>query len=338
MLAFSLFASALGSTQEPETYWTLWNEYRASGKRWLPEILSAEEHNSRFEIFKDAVDKITEHNAKGLSWKMGITSFTDMTPEEFKTKVVGSYCNEEFQANAKLNFAKTKVTEGRRRKVVETGVSMVDWTAEGKVTNVKNQQSCGSCWAFSTTGSIEGRTAIADNAAPVSLSEQELVDCDTVDSGCNGGAMQNGFNYAQENNGLCTELTYAYTATDGTCKSSTCTHVSPVSGYKTVSYGESYLETAVTAGPVSIAIEADQTAFQYYTSGVFSGDCGTSLDHGVLVVGFNNDSSDGAYWIVKNSWGTGWGESGYMRMCKDCDKNSGAGQCGLAEDASYPTI
>merc|ERR1719412_992880 len=111
---------------------------------------------------------------------MGITPFADMTPEEFKSKVIGNYCNDNFQSRASLKLAKTKLYEGRRRKVVESSnPSMVDWVSEGKITGVKNQGSCGSCWAFSTTGCIEGRTAIANDAAPISLSEQELVDCST---------------------------------------------------------------------------------------------------------------------------------------------------------------
>jgi len=213
----------------------------------------------------------------------------------------------------------------------------VDWVAQGKVSDVKNQGSCGSCWSFSTTGCIEARTAIANGATPISLSEQELVDCDDNDNGCEGGAMQNGFVYAMEHNGLCLESAYPYTATDGTCKSSSCTHYSPVSSYKSLSYGESYLEEAVAEGPVSVAIEADQMTFQLYAGGVLDGSCGTSLDHGVLAVGYSNDSSE-PYWKIKNSWGSSWGEAGYIRLCKNCGKNGSAGQCGLAADASYAVI
>merc|ERR1719208_336395 len=113
---------------------------------------------------------------------------------------------------------------------------------------------------------------------------------------------------------------YPYEAVDGTCTSSSCTHYDAISGYQDVNFGESSLEAAVAQGPVSIAIEADQMSFQLYTGGVFSGSCGTSLDHGVLAVGYGTDD-DGDYWIVKNSWGSSWGESGYIRLCRDCDKN-----------------
>jgi len=332
-------ATALGErTQTDETYWEMWTNWHKSGQRWLPDILTADEHESRFNIFMDNVDKITNHNAEGHSWTMGVTPFADMTAEEFGSRVVGDVCKDHFKANAKLNAAKEKLRQGRRLEV--SNPSSIDWVSQGKVSKVKNQGQCGSCWAFSTTGAIEARHAIAKSETfpgATLLSEQELVDCDENDSGCNGGSMQNGFLYAQEHSGLCSEDAYSYTATDGTCTESSCTHYDPVSSYKTVSTGESNLETAVAAGPVSIAIQANQNAFQLYTGGVFDGDCGTQLDHGVLAVGYDNDASE-PYWKVKNSWGDDWGEEGYIRMCKDCDKNGSSGQCGIAMDASYPTF
>jgi len=143
--------------------------------------------------------------------------------------------------------------------------------------------------------------------------------------------------YVKSAGGLCEESQYPYEAAGGVCQSAGCTHMDAITGYQDVESGETALENAVASGPVSIAIEADQMSFQFYTAGVFTGSCGTNLDHGVLVVGYSNDSADGAYWKVKNSWGSGWGESGYIRMCKNCDKNDGSGQCGIAMDASYPT-
>jgi len=152
-----------------------------------------------------------------------------------------------------------------------------------------------------------------------------------------GGIMQLGFEYSHDNGGLAKESDYKYTARDGTCKKSQYTHVTPAKSYKQVDVGETYLENAVASGPVSVAIQADQSAFQFYTGGVFTGSCGTSLDHGVLIVGYSNEGSS-PYWIMKNSWGTGWGEDGYMKMCKNCGKNGKKGQCGVAADGSYPTI
>lgn len=336
MLSVFLNSALAARTQTPETYWAMWQDFQKSGDRWMPEILHADEHNKRFEIFQDNVDKITEHNAKGLSWTLGVTPFADMTPKEFKDMVVTDQCKDSFQKDAKLIKAKNKLLQGRRRAIVDNP-SSVDWDTAGKVTNVKNQGSCGSCWSFSTTGGIESRTAIANNASPVSLSEQELVDCDTNDHGCNGGSMVYGIMYSEEHDGLCTESEYPYKAVAGTCMSSGCDHVSPTTGYEIVYGGESALETAVAAGPVSIAIEADQMAFQLYTGGVFSGSCGTALDHGVLVVGYGTDAGQ-KYWKVKNSWGASWGESGYIRMCKECGKNGSDGECGIADLPVYPKI
>jgi len=346
-MLFSLLAVGLASerTQTAETYWSMWQDFKASGIRWehLPEIFTAEEHGNRFNIFMDNVDKINRHNAEGHSYTMGITPFADMTAEEFKQKVVGQECKHDFDKKAKKNEAIEKLRTGRRR-AVGGNPDKVNWVTAGKVTAVKNQGSCGSCWSFSTTGSIEGRTAIANNASPVSLSEQELVDCDKSDHACNGGSMDLGMEYAASNKGLCLESEYSYHAVAGTCVESSCTHHSPISSHTDVAFGEDALETAVAAGPVSIAIEADQSAFQLYTGGVLdSSSCGAGLDHGVLAVGYDNTASD-KYWIVKNSWGSSWGENGYIRFCKDCNKNClfGSfhckGQCGIAAAAVFPVV
>merc|ERR1712127_383325 len=209
----------------------------------------------------------------------------------------------------------------------------IDWTTKGAVTPVKNQKQCGSCWAFSTTGSIEGAFQIAGNKL-TSLSEEELVECDHVDDGCKGGLMDNGFKYVEEH-GLCTESAYPYTSGEGvrgTCKSSKCTTAVKVKGFKDVpSKDEDALKTAVATQPVSIAIEADKSVFQLYKSGVMdSKACGVKLDHGVLAVGYG--VLDGKnYWKVKNSWGASWGQEGYILLGR------GENICGIAQQPSYPT-
>merc|ERR1712070_745575 len=197
----------------------------------------------------------------------------------------------------------------------------IDWTTKGAVTPVKNQASCGSCWAFSTTGSIEGRNQIK-NGKLVSLSEQELVSCASKygNQGCNGGLMDDGFKFVTAE-GLETEDSYSYKAATGTCDSTKeAAHdgLKPgvVTSFKDVASGsQTQLAAAVAEGPVSVAIEADQSGFQFYKSGVFSGTCGTNLDHGVLVVGYGTDSGKD-YWKVKNSWGATWGLEGYIMTAK----------------------
>lgn len=225
--------------------------------------------------------------------------------------------------------------------------SAVDWTAKGAVTPVKDQGQCGSCWSFSTTGALEGAYAIK-NSKLVSFSEQQLVDCDSLgnggrDHGCNGGLMDNAFSWIGKNNGLCLEADYPYvsgtTMTAGTCKTA-CSNVKGSDVVKFVdveSASDLAFSTALSLNPVSVAIEADQREFQLYKSGVFTGACGTNLDHGVLAVGYGVEGGV-EYYKVKNSWSTTWGDNGYIRLAKGASYNGGKGQCGILLQASYPVV
>jgi len=214
----------------------------------------------------------------------------------------------------------------------------LDWRTKGGVNAVKNQQQCGSCWAFSATGSMEGLSRTMDGKDTgklLNLSEQQLVDCSQAqgNQGCNGGLMDNAFQFVIANGGICDEKSYPYVAQDQTCQT-TCKPVFNIKGFTDVTPGsEDQLMSASTKTPVSIAIEADQQVFQFYSGGVLDdASCGTQLDHGVLVVGYGNAASDQKpYWIVKNSWGAQWGEKGYIRMVR------GKNQCGLSAEPSYPT-
>jgi len=280
----------------------------------------------RFGVFMDNLDTIVAHNAGGATWTMAVNEFADLTWEEFK---VGR-----FGYNGSLRGFRRSLPTVDASSMFTLPAS-VDWTTKGAVTPIKNQEQCGSCWAFSSTGSIEGSYEIKTGKLN-SLSEQQLVDCSQSygNMGCNGGLMDYAFEYVIANKGLCSESAYPYTAVTGTCKSSTCTSVSTITSYKDVTHNsEDALQAAVAQQPVSVAIEADQSGFQFYSSGVFTGTCGTALDHGVLAVGYGTQGTQ-AYWKVKNSWGTSWGMSGYILMGRNMQ--APYGQCGIAMEPSYP--
>jgi len=273
----------------------------------------------RFNIFKDNLGFIRNENAKNLSYTLGVNEFADLTNLEFMNLYAG------------LMEQPAGVPRSQHVLGGKAPQASVDWRTSGAVTPVKNQGQCGSCWAFSTTGAVEGSYKIKSGQL-VPLSEQQLVDCagSSGNQGCNGGFMDYAFEWIMKN-GICSEKDYPYTGRDGTCKK-TCKPVTKVAGYKDVTAGsESALLDAVTTTPVSVAIEADQSAFQFYRSGIFTAACGRQLDHGVLAVGYGTQGSQD-YWIVKNSWGASWGEQGYIRMIRNKD------QCCIADAASYPTM
>jgi len=210
-----------------------------------------------------------------------------------------------------------------------------DWVSKGAVTPPKNQGQCGSCWAFSTTGALEGAWQIAKGML-VALSEQQFVDCSKENNACGGGNMDAAFAFAKDH-AICTEASYPYSAKAGSCRTQ-CQEGLPrgaVAGYRDVAVNdERALMEAVLRQPVSVAIEADQAAFQLYGGGVLTKTCGDKLDHGVLLVGFGTDAGLD-YWKVRNSWGPSFGEGGYIRIQRGA---SGPGECGIQSMPSYPVI
>jgi len=282
-----------------------------------------EEFFRRFSIFKFNVDFIFNHNSGNSTYECGVNQFSDLTSAEFKAIYLGF--------KPELADSSSKVISLRDLEAVpiEAGAS-IDWTTKGAVTPVKNQGNCGSCWAFSTTGGVEGVVQIKHGHL-TSLSEQALVDCAGAygNQGCNGGLMDSAFKYVKAN-GLPTEAAYPYKGVNGACKAFTASADTKITGYVDVAHTESALLNAVNIEPISVAIEADQSGFQNYKSGIFSGACGKNLDHGVLTVGYGTSGTTD-YWKVKNSWGTSWGEAGYIRMIRGQD------ECGIANEPSYPT-
>jgi len=304
-------------------------EYQLLFTRFMTQYNKKYTHDTffyRYTVFKANMDKIYLANKEKHTYTLGMNEMGDMTHAEFKATKLG-------YKQIDRTFARSKNSDGPHTRV-KNPAAAVDWRTKGAVTPIKNQQQCGSCWAFSTTGSTEGAVQIATGQL-ISLSEQQLVDCSQAqgNQGCEGGLMDQAFQYIISNNGITEESNYPYTAQDGTCNSTAAAQVAAkISGYSDVTSGsESALIAAVNIGPVSVAIEADQACFQFYSSGILNDpSCGTNLDHGVLAVGYNGAGA-GGYWIVKNSWGTSWGMSGYVEIAMGID------ECGINTEPSYPT-
>lgn len=309
-------------------------------------------------IFNNWVDNdkyIELTNSKNLSYTLGHNAYSGMNLEEFG-ELMGFKANSDSIAKGLRGnaFDSVPVLEQKEILSLESLPTSVDWRAKGAVTPTKNQKSCGSCYSFSTTGALEGAYQIKYGNL-VSFSEQQIVDCSQIkyggpNMGCNGGQIEKSESWVGKNGGLCSEDSYPYvsgtTQTAGTCQK-TC---SLVSGSKILSSSavsansDNAMMTAIAQQPISVGIEADQQSYQLYQSGVFTGPCGTNLDHAVLLVGYG--TSNGLdYYILKNSWGTTWGtQGGYMLLGKNNDPatgkpyNGGKGQCGVLMEGVYPTL
>jgi len=301
-------------------------DYRQAFTLWTHQhnkVYSSEEFFARYDIFKANYDFVNSHNEQTAGFSVKLNKFADLTAAEFG-KIYNGYRAPSFRVSKP--HAEVFVAD----KNVQIPTS-VDWRSKGAVTGVKDQGQCGSCWSFSSTGSMEGSKALAGQGL-VSLSEQNLVDCSTAQGnmGCNGGLMDQAFEYVIQNGGIDTEASYPYTATGpNQCRYSAANIGDKISSYSDISSGdEDALAQAIAMKPVSVAIDASHSSFQFYNGGIYyEPACSSSqLDHGVLAIGYGD-----GYFLVKNSWGTSWGSAGYIQMSRGRSNN-----CGIATAASYP--
>jgi len=306
-------------------------EYALAFEQWVTKfekVYDSQETLYRFRIFSQNMEFVSQFNSENHESTVGLNKFADLTNTEFLERYAG------------LHVPQFHDVDPDHLYVPEQGQALptsVDWRNKGVVTGVKDQGQCGSCWSFSTTGSVEGAWAL--NYSLVSLSEQNLMDCSFSygNRGCNGGWMDSAFQYIISNHGVDTESSYPYEMKSTyNCRYNAANKGATISSYKDVASGsESSLQNAVVyRGPVSVAIDASHNSFQLYTGGVYYEPAcsATNLDHGVLVVGYGT-SSGGDYWTVKNSWGTGWGDAGYIYMARNKNNN-----CGIATAASFPIV
>ncbi|XP_042876581.1 procathepsin L-like [Penaeus japonicus] len=338
-ISVAVFVAVVASTSAVSFFSVVLEEWEAfkleHGKKYETDV----EESFRMKIFTENKHKIANHN-KGFSlghhtYKLKMNKYGDMLHHEFVSTMNG------FRGNHTGGYKTNRQYTGATFIEPDDDVQLpkqVDWRTKGAVTPIKDQGQCGSCWAFSATGSLEGQT-FRKTGQLVSLSEQNLVDCSRKfgNNGCNGGLMDNAFEYVKENGGIDTEDVYPYDGEDEKCHYNPRGAGAEDKGFVDVREGSEHaLKKAVaTVGPVSVAIDASHESFQFYSHGVYiEPECSPEmLDHGVLVVGYGVDNDGTDYWLVKNSWGTTWGDEGYVKMARNRDN-----QCGIASSASFPLV
>jgi C1A family cysteine protease len=313
-----IVVSAAFGQDDLKDLWASWKQQY--GKEYQDEVTEG----VRFGIFSSNYERIQAWNNAGNTATLALNKFADLTNEEFGALYTGAF-------PTPSNIQDAGIVELDETAIPDTW----DWRTQGAVTPVKNQGQCGSCWAFSTVACIEGLNKINGNTL-TSFSEQQVVDCDKTCYGCDGGWPYLGFQYVATS-GLETESDYPYTAETGTC------NYNSGEADKNLDTGSSFvtpknptaLKTAIYQQPVSVIVEADQDAFQFYSSGVITTGCGTALDHAITAIGYGTYSGQDAFWI-KNSWGTDWGVEGYVYISTSTTYNSGLGACGVLSEPQYP--
>jgi len=300
---------------------SLWNQYMTDYRLTFGDEAVAE---ARFQIFQDNLGIIRQLNLRSTHATFSITKFAHLNQDEFKKQYL--------TLKTTTDRSGAPVAKIYPKDLIGALPDTFDWRDKGAVTPVKDQGQCGSCWAFSATGNMEGQWFLAGNKL-TTLSEQNLVDCDhecldpnDCDAGCEGGLQPNAFNYVIKNGGIDTEDSYPYTAADDKCAFKANSIGAKISNWTFVSQNEDQAQAyMVDHGPLSVAVDA--TIWQFYFGGVITVGCGTSLDHGVLIVGYGQETDIWGqlitYWTIKNSWGADWGYDGYIYVEK------GTGCCGI---------
>ncbi|WOL02246.1 zingipain-1-like [Canna indica] len=281
----------------------------------------------RLGVFTGNMERVSSFlQSDKRSYTIGLNRFADLTTEEFIATFTGARSiSSNTSKPAPMPFPYANMAAPSR----------IDWRDNGMVTPIKDQGSCGSCWAFSSVASIESINKIARGKL-ISLSEQELVACDYNDAGCDGGLHYNAFAFVVSNGGITTEENYPYQPDQSACDAAKLSdHAVSITGYSLVpTEDEASLMKAVANQPVSVSIDASE--FMLYTGGIFDGPCEANLNHEVTLVGYGTDKNGTNYWIAKNSWGESWGDQGYLLLQKDVAEKEGL--CGLAIRASFPII
>jgi cathepsin L len=312
----------------------VWLSYKQEhGKLYGSDL---EETNRRL-IWESNVRFIHSHNIRASlgqhTFTVKMNKYGDLTNKEFRAMMNGFNMTAHQLSQQNKPAVLGHIFENPTVAIPDS----VDWRTKGYVNEVKDQGQCGSCWSFSAVASLEGQH-FKKNGKLVSLSEQNLVDCSSKfgNQGCNGGLMDQAFSYIKANKGIDTEQSYPYEARDGKCRFKPANVGATDSGFNDITSGDeqALTQAIATVGPIAIAIDASQSSFQFYSSGVYNEpDCSsTQLDHGVAAVGYGSLSGKDFY-IVRNSWGPSWGDKGYIMMTRN-----GNNQCGVATAASYPTV
>jgi cathepsin L len=339
LLSVLAISHVLGAITYRDVLKEEWKEFKIKYNK----TYDGSEDNYRFKIFLDSKHLIAKHNqlhATGLkSYSLSLNKYADMSHKEFVRTMNGYRPHLKRQSNFANQHPDVHVEKRTLDEPFELPKS-VDWRQHGYVTPVKDQGHCGSCWAFSSTGALEGQH-FRKTGDLISLSEQNLVDCSKKygNMGCDGGLMDNAFRYIRDNHGIDTENSYPYEGHEDKCRFKNKTVGADDKGYVDLPSGNEAMLTKALAmkGPISVAIDASQESFRLYDGGVYDepacNNSEESLDHGVLAVGYGTDPVHGDYYLVKNSWSETWGQSGYIKMARNKDN-----QCGIATSAAYPVV